>query len=541
MQRIIELWSGRLNSHDGALQLVLILDHVFDWARDVYRPAILHHLKSLSIDELSDDVSVSADSNIFSMADPVRQWMNRVPTAEMAGVTETDGTNTTLTIVQPQPSLDSSKGVVRHASLVGSEFLGLYITGDNAGTMFHSLSKEEHIKPFARKILRAILNKKSLILTEKTLRALEDMWTGGASHLEHSSDVNEDTEFVVRIILRTSLTDNWEQVRELSYLAVAKADLDVIVKFAEWDKVPVSDFKAMRCAQQSVINHVRLSQSMSPKENIEAAIQRSAFSLELNKRNSNGSMIEKLTGSLQWVREAKREQTNPIIHDIYDKNRRGLRPVSEHFIRESNRIDGPTLNRIPINISADRIDVYSTSLGAAFVTDPWAAPSVRRDHEFVVVVGECVQPGISKESPADVCLFLTSAVPVMPRAEDVMNALHAILLNPKAIYSTLRYPKHLMKRELNLKCTHGSDLEILRQKEIRDWIDHLCAESGCNPQSQAERRASYWPTGWNLGSPGSGRSENGSPLNMGKRQYRQVKLDLPKRMFFEQNVAGVYF
>lgn len=107
--------------------------------------------------------------------------MNRVPTADTAGITGSDGTNNTVAIVQPPPNLDSPRGVVRHASLIDSEFLGLYITGDNAGTMFHSLSKEEHIKPFARKILRAILNKKSLILTEKTLRALEDMWTGGPS------------------------------------------------------------------------------------------------------------------------------------------------------------------------------------------------------------------------------------------------------------------------------------------------------------------------------------------------------------------------
>ncbi len=103
---------------------------------------------------------------------------------------------------------------------------------------------------------------------------------------------------------------------------------------------------------------------------------------------------------------------------------------------------------------------------------------------------------ISKAPSADVCLFLTSTVPVMPRAEDVMNALHMILDTLTAIYITLRYPKHLMKRELNLSHTHGSKLEALRRKEIQDWIDHLCEEFDCSPQTLAERRAGYYPVNW---------------------------------------------
>lgn len=421
--------------------------------------------------------------------------MNRVQSADASGVMNFNEANESMAVSRPMPSLDSAKGVVRHASLIDSEFLALYITGDNAGTMFHSLSKKEHIRPFARRLLRALLHKKSLILTERTLNALEDLWTGGASHLEYRTSA--ETEFVVRIILRSSLTDNWEQVRELSYLAVAKADLDVIVKFAEWDRVPVSDFKRMRCVQQSVIDRIKRSQSMSPKENIEAAIQRSAFSLEIDKNRGNGSMIESLTGSLQWVREAKRDQTNAIIHDIYDKNKRGLRPVSEPFIRESSRLDGPPLSSTPISLNADLIDVYNSGSGAAFVVDPWAAREVRREYEFVVVVGECAPPVIFKEPSADVCLFLTSAVPVMPRAKDVIKALRMILETPTAIYSTLRYPKHLMKRELNLNHKYGSRLAALRRKEIQDWIAHLCEDSDSSLETPVETRAGNNPLVWN--------------------------------------------
>ncbi len=70
--------------------------------------------------------------------------MNRVPSADASGAIDFNEANESTAIVRPMPSLDSSKGVVRHASLIESAFLGLYVTGDNAGTVFHSLSKEEH-------------------------------------------------------------------------------------------------------------------------------------------------------------------------------------------------------------------------------------------------------------------------------------------------------------------------------------------------------------------------------------------------------------
>ncbi len=40
-QCIFELWSGVLLSEDAALQLLLIIDLIFDWARDIVRHLFL--------------------------------------------------------------------------------------------------------------------------------------------------------------------------------------------------------------------------------------------------------------------------------------------------------------------------------------------------------------------------------------------------------------------------------------------------------------------------------------------------------------------
>jgi len=53
---------------DGALQLLLIIDYIIDWARDLYRAVIYRQLKSLTTDNVSDSRSINSDSDIYSLA-----------------------------------------------------------------------------------------------------------------------------------------------------------------------------------------------------------------------------------------------------------------------------------------------------------------------------------------------------------------------------------------------------------------------------------------------------------------------------------------
>jgi hypothetical protein len=58
----------------------LIVDYVFDWARDVYRPSILRQLKSLAIGGAYNQASPASDSDIFSMAGNIFDWIPPPPT-----------------------------------------------------------------------------------------------------------------------------------------------------------------------------------------------------------------------------------------------------------------------------------------------------------------------------------------------------------------------------------------------------------------------------------------------------------------------------
>lgn len=72
-QRIYDLWQGTIQSQDGALQLLLIVDYIWSWARDVYRPSIRdalfnditgsRELSPASTDRFRTSVSLSSVSN----------------------------------------------------------------------------------------------------------------------------------------------------------------------------------------------------------------------------------------------------------------------------------------------------------------------------------------------------------------------------------------------------------------------------------------------------------------------------------------------
>ena len=79
LQNIHNLWSGQVDSFDGALQILLIVDYILDWARDLYRPGIYRLLESISSSNFDDTMSMVSDSDIHSLNHRVTTWQNKLP------------------------------------------------------------------------------------------------------------------------------------------------------------------------------------------------------------------------------------------------------------------------------------------------------------------------------------------------------------------------------------------------------------------------------------------------------------------------------
>ncbi|KAF4631105.1 hypothetical protein G7Y89_g7026 [Cudoniella acicularis] len=64
--RVIDAWCGSILTQDEALQLLLLVDYIFDWARDVYREDIIKELRVLASGENGNASTMYTDSDIYS-------------------------------------------------------------------------------------------------------------------------------------------------------------------------------------------------------------------------------------------------------------------------------------------------------------------------------------------------------------------------------------------------------------------------------------------------------------------------------------------
>lgn len=134
-----------MNDGDSALQLRLIIDYIFDWARDVYRPSIISQLIMLANPTENkglthDDCFTIADrdSDILSLARPKAKDIEALGAA-VEGAIE-------VTLDEEPSSMkwtthDSLLGVFRAACVVESVFRCLCITKANINALLSDITK----------------------------------------------------------------------------------------------------------------------------------------------------------------------------------------------------------------------------------------------------------------------------------------------------------------------------------------------------------------------------------------------------------------
>jgi hypothetical protein len=257
-------------SVDGALQLLLIIDYIFDWARDIYRPTILKELNILSGADPSDSLSVFHDNDILSMNDGLLSWI-RSASMERGFEAKDDS-------FAQIHSLDTLNGVIRYASKIESRIYGLYLTGDSAATLLQLSQNHIDSQLFAKKIVGAF-KIRPLQVTSEMLDILEKLWTGNIQ--ERPGTCPPTTKFLARITFTVYFNARWEQIRELSYLAVSEDGLKVLdsscyhrgVLISESDEPTEVNIDAL----EEVIGKLKLA---SAEQNLAAAVSRLALCLQ---------------------------------------------------------------------------------------------------------------------------------------------------------------------------------------------------------------------------------------------------------------------
>ncbi|KAL6229951.1 hypothetical protein BDW75DRAFT_83468 [Aspergillus navahoensis] len=224
---IVDLWQGNICRQSSALQLLLIVDYIFDWARDAYRPCIIRELSILAAREMQP-----FDPDIFSTVDRSQSQI----ASELPGFScSQESSSLRVSTAGPEPGLEdthSLSGVVRDASNVESQFLSLHITEANVGELWGSLPA--HLLESASTFVEALRQTldSSWRVNRSTLSSIQAAWTGNldpATAGGSNTGITSDEIFFTRIVIFFHMTDDWTPVRQLTYLAISEGALQVLL------------------------------------------------------------------------------------------------------------------------------------------------------------------------------------------------------------------------------------------------------------------------------------------------------------------------
>jgi hypothetical protein len=217
---------------------VLIVDYILDWARDVYRPSILRHLKSITTGKAYDEISLAADSDVFSMRRHISSWIPAPPsTIDESELEENLGPSNALSIPMPNTKL----GTVRSAAISEFRFVSLHITQNNVTSLLQlaagNTQNTEHSTKAARELVNFITRwDEMLLLTGADLDELEYLWTENMRADASGMDSSSAEEFYVLLEYRCFIGNSWEIIREISCLAISKPAFEILITYASFQR-----------------------------------------------------------------------------------------------------------------------------------------------------------------------------------------------------------------------------------------------------------------------------------------------------------------
>jgi hypothetical protein len=338
---------------------LLIVDYIFDWARDIYRESIVSELRSLSA---SDTQSLTNDSDIYSKIDRISFLETEIdskgkkPENETSTATE----NPTESILDIFRSLDSPSFAFRDARYIRSRFMSLYMTEDNMSDLTQSMRTAEKAQSAIRTILQCL--KDSWRVNAEALDQIELIWTG--KDRENSNLYSPTKVFLVVVTAAAYLSKSWEQTREISYLAVSADVIEDLVQQANLKIDDNWDFSQLPYVGTDVfVGLIESFRNISVQDNLLAAVSRACLSTRLfSKESRKKKNPEYPPGSVFWVPSVEdlnvgrryrfdtavvpdnRAQAREFVSSIYNLHKIGRSEPSSSIFRLSSRLDEQTPN-----------------------------------------------------------------------------------------------------------------------------------------------------------------------------------------------------
>ena len=357
------LWEGSINNHDEALQLILIIDFIVDWARDVYRPSILLQLKVLGTADTIRTMSFSLDTDIHSLRSNVNPWIEDQDSAltrmEEPEIIEISRHNFGESFDNHWKQIRMPLGIVHSARNIESRFRALYISRDNLGTLLQRFNEPADEIEFIRNLLDVAPVR---LEAEDAVNSIEDIWTGNLRITPPRPAGNERKEVYAQLRFSYFIDSSWGLVRELTLLAIQEDVVDNLRKISNWTKQYPPHHPTCHWPQNRLLAALQTVLRSNFQDDFKDCLKRRTFALtNWNEPPGFGPHHPKNHSVLSpdWDKNSPSSRAYSIVHAIYEMHRVGRRTPSEPFLRVSSRSHLHSRTRVPNSCG----DFLSTKTG----------------------------------------------------------------------------------------------------------------------------------------------------------------------------------
>ncbi|KID94709.1 hypothetical protein MAJ_09299, partial [Metarhizium majus ARSEF 297] len=380
---VVLLWSGDVCDRNNALRLLLIMDTIFDWARDDYREKVIRQLQALvseantparafsvapslphTVISINESKEIESDHYVESFSEHstyVRSKVSQVNVHFNSLVQATENLSVSrkeeiqswnLNVpddhtgrrdIQLRVNFDSLRNydseqcAFRDATFIRSRVMGLFITEDNVDLLFQSKLEDHQSEYLLGRIITKLKKEDLLVLRGDTITAIEQAWAGYNKDQPEIKDPYE--KFYVLLTFSAYIGSDWEQVRELSYLAVSTRALKSLCKLAKRDL----QFYWVRCDLELIMSLVEIFLRASISANLTACLYRVSMTPYLiDEPHDDNVFRDNINLRPCLMLRTQKGRPRDLVWDIYRNHRIGRIEPSAPYLRVSSRLDKQT-------------------------------------------------------------------------------------------------------------------------------------------------------------------------------------------------------
>jgi hypothetical protein len=285
---VFDLWLGSIESEDGALQIFQIVDFIWSWARDVYRPQIRRCLKRRA----SDLRGISPSSTVpFDRSQSILSDLGFQSISQTILDTAHDGN----TIAHEQDTLPSFRlqdasshsflkwadlsllkpWCIRHSDIVTFSFRVLEIP-ENEDTILHLRNDSNDQAMLILLLQLTQLYQYTFLLKRRHIMEIGTFWTGGATPMPGSSRAFDSNQMIRAFIFFQTVcqSEDWQIKREVYCIIWSSNAAELLSKVCGNPvHMNVGGYSPQLTQHSDFIRAFQQLQNLSPKQSVEYALQ----------------------------------------------------------------------------------------------------------------------------------------------------------------------------------------------------------------------------------------------------------------------------